>query len=82
MNSKKEGEYIRTNECVNKSIAGRTHDEWVDENKEKVIQYKKKYKNNNKEKIKEQNKIYREENKEQLTQKRRLKKEEVKILNK
>ena len=40
---KKEGEYIRNNECVNKEIAGRTQQEWIKENIDKVKEYHKKY---------------------------------------
>ena len=40
---KKESEYIKANECVNKRIEGRTHNEWVDKNKDKLKQYFKDY---------------------------------------
>ena len=34
---RREGHYIRENECVNKLIAGRTKKEYKSENKEKLI---------------------------------------------
>jgi len=51
--TKKEGEYIRNNNCVNKFIAGRTKKEWREKNKEKIKDYYKEYRENNKSKIKE-----------------------------
>jgi len=59
-----EGQYIRDMECVNKNIAGRTHKEWYDENKDyfkiynqdnkdKLIEYARQYRLNNKDKIKQ-----------------------------
>jgi hypothetical protein len=33
--NKREGHYIRTLECVNKLVAGRTKKEWREDNKEK-----------------------------------------------
>ena len=33
---RKEGEYIKNNECVNKYVAGRTKKEWNLDNKEKI----------------------------------------------
>tara|TARA_R100000951_G_scaffold111389_1_gene110351 strand:+ start:1021 stop:1482 length:462 start_codon:yes stop_codon:yes gene_type:complete len=38
---KKEGEYIRTNKCLNKVIPGRTQKEYVEEHKEEIDEYKK-----------------------------------------
>ena len=52
--NKKEGEYIKNNDCVNKFIPGRTHKEWIEDNKEKVLEYYKNYREENKDKIKEQ----------------------------
>jgi gas vesicle protein len=42
----REGYYIRTLECVNKQIAGRTKKEWDENNKEKIKEYYKEYKEN------------------------------------
>ena len=59
---KKEGEYIRNNNCVNKCVAGRTHNESV-----------KNYYENNKEKILDYHKVYRTENKEEIKIKKSIK---------
>ena len=53
--NKKEGEYIRNNNCVNRCVAGRTNDE-----------YGKEYRKNNKEKYIEQYKNYYEDNKKHI----------------
>jgi len=55
----REGHYIRTLDCVNKVIAGRTDKEYYVDNKEKIIDRAKKYFSDNKEKVME----YREGNK-------------------
>ena len=80
---KREGEVIRSLECVNKTIPGRTIEEWREEhkeemsiylkqyredNKEKIAGYKKKYDEANKEKIAERGKQYAEENKEKIAE--------------
>ena len=52
--TKKEGEYIRNNDCVNKCIAGRTDKEYKKEYYEEKYKFQKqKYYQENKEKIKE-----------------------------
>lgn len=61
---KKEGEYIRANECVNFRIAGRTKQEYMNDTKEQKKQYdkiyKKQYSEKHKEELKEKDKIYRQ----------------------
>lgn len=72
--NKREGEIIRSRECVNKAIAGRSKKEWYEENKEELLEkmkqyntehreekivYLKQYYQNNKEKFKK----YSEDNK-------------------
>jgi hypothetical protein len=57
---KREGEFIKQLNCVNKRIAGRTEKEYRDNNKDKVRGYKKEYYQYNKDKIKD----YREANKD------------------
>ena len=66
--NKREGELIRIHKTnlVNVYIAGRTNQEYYQENKERITEVKKKYNENNKEKIKEDNKIYREANKDKV----------------
>lgn len=56
---KKEGEYIKNNECINNRIAGRTGKEWYYDNQE----HKKQYYESNKEKLKEYQKQYYQNNK-------------------
>jgi len=83
---KKEGEHIRTNNCCNKYIAGRTHKQYYEDNKEqqdeqhkqyyeinkeKIKEYVKEYYETNKEKIKEQNKEHYEANKKQKQKQRK-----------
>lgn len=57
---REEGLLIRTMNCVNKCIAGRSAKQYREDNKEKKKQYDRKYYNDNKEKIKKykQQKIY------------------------
>jgi hypothetical protein len=50
---KKEGEYIRNNDCVNKKIPCRTKKEYYEDNKEEKKKIASKYREDNKEKIKE-----------------------------
>ena len=59
---KKEGEYIRKLDCVNKHIAGRTDKEYRIDNKEKIANNKQQYYNTNKDVILNKNAIYRIEN--------------------
>jgi hypothetical protein len=77
---KKEGEYIKANECVNKYVAGRTDKEWREDNREYLLNYdrerskkrdkqkekerKDTYRKNNPERVKESQKKWGEQNKE------------------
>ena len=80
---KKESEYIKANECVNKCIPGRTQHEWYVDNIEKIKQYNidnaekiknasKQYKLINAEKLKIQVKTYYENNKEKINKQRKI----------
>ena len=60
--TKKEGEYIRANKCINKVIPGRTQKEWLRDNSDKVKQTYKEYRIDNKDKYKEYNKQHYIEN--------------------
>ena len=40
----REGHYIRTNDCVNKNVAGRTQAEWYVDNRETILQKQNTYK--------------------------------------
>tara|TARA_R110000796_G_scaffold60433_1_gene139818 strand:- start:211 stop:867 length:657 start_codon:yes stop_codon:yes gene_type:complete len=61
---KKEGEYIRNLDCVNKQIAGRTLNEYRIDNKDKLNDDAKVYYINNKVKVDEYKKQYNKNNKE------------------
>jgi hypothetical protein len=85
----REGMHIKQNDCVNKSLPGRTHDEKLEKikeitklyrevNKEKIKEINKLYREVNKEKIKKSVKLYKEENKEQINEYLKLYKEENK----
>tara|TARA_R110002167_G_scaffold75435_2_gene210507 strand:- start:268 stop:849 length:582 start_codon:yes stop_codon:yes gene_type:complete len=76
---KKEGEYIRKIDCVNKVIIGRTNKEWYIDNKEKKTEQTKIYRENNKEKISEKTKAYRLANLEKVREQER---EQYKAKNK
>lgn len=66
--TRKEGEHIRANDCVNKIIAGRTLKEYYIDNKDKIKQQEKKYRLDNKDIIKERKKQYRLKNKDKKKQ--------------
>ena len=63
---KKEGEYIRNLDCVNKQIAGRTGKEWREDNKNKLTINKKEDYEKNKSHNLEKAKLYRENNPEKI----------------
>ena len=69
----REGYYIRTLECVNKIIVGRTKKEYREEHKEHAKEYQKiyskTYRQENQEVLSEKSKQYYQENKEKLIDK-------------
>ena len=65
----REGYYIRERGSLNKLIAGRTHQEWNEENKEHIKSYKKQYHKDNQESINVKLKKYYKDNKESINQK-------------
>ena len=67
---RKEGEFQRSMECVNKWIAGRTRKEWVKQNPVKIKAYREKYKDT----ANAQKKIYYKLNKVKILEQQRLKK--------
>ena len=82
--NKKEGEYIRKLDCINKQVAGRTEKEYYENHKEFIKEYHKKnyeknkesykeYRENNKETKKEYQKEYQQKNKEIINEKRKKK---------
>lgn len=66
--NRREGFWIRELKCINKVVAGRTIEEYRDDNKDKIKEQTKEYKKQNKDKIKEKNKQYREDNKDKTKQ--------------
>ena len=66
---KREGEIIRSLDCVNKRIEGRTRNEWYEDNKEHISEYRKQYREDNKEKIKAKAKQHYETHKEEINAK-------------
>jgi hypothetical protein len=64
----REGHYIRTMDCVNKNIAGRTDKQYYQDNKERILQQTKQYQQYNKEQIKQLKKQYYQDNKERILQ--------------
>lgn len=87
--SKKEGEYIRLLNCVNRKIQGRTKKEYYEDNKERRhnnyinnIEKIKEYRFINKDRRSEYNKQYRQDNLKQISerqQKQRQEKNKIKI---
>lgn len=82
----KEGDYIKKIDCINKNIAGRNrkkryqeektkilekNKKWKENNIEKYKKYQNNYKELNREKIREYKKKYRENNKEKIAEKKR-----------
>ena len=70
---KREGEVIRSLDCVNKHIAGRTKKEYREDNKEHISEYFKQYCENNKQEKMEYDKQYYENNKERIKAKKKEK---------
>ena len=66
---KKEGEYIRKMDCVNKNIAGRKWKEYKKDNKEKIRERHKQYREDNKEELREKRREYHKKNKTKIREK-------------
>ena len=62
----REGHYIKTLQCVNKNVAGRTATEYRIDNQKHHDEYQRDYKEEHKAEIKEQNKQYRLANQEKI----------------
>ena len=62
--TKREGQVIREIGTLNKMIPGRTQKEYQEDNKDKLLEYRRKYKEDNKDKIKEYNEINKDKIKE------------------
>jgi alpha-galactosidase/6-phospho-beta-glucosidase family protein len=61
---KREGEIIRSLDCVNRAIAGRTRKEYREDNKERIREKDRQYRQNNKEKDKARKQKWKEDNPE------------------
>ena len=66
--------YIENNICVNNNIPNRTHAEWREANREKLLEYQVEYYKANKEKIAEYNAEYKKVNKVEISQYRKANK--------
>ena len=66
---KQEGFHIKSNDCVNKLVNGRTRHDWYKDNKDVIQDKQRQYAMNHKEHIKEYKKKYVEEHKDELTRK-------------
>ena len=78
--NRREGEFIRKNNCVNKIIDGRTDVEYRNDNKQKIkeyndtnrehiLEYQKEWRVKNKDKINENQKLYYQDNKDKINEK-------------
>ena len=65
----KESHYIKTLECVNRVVLGRTKQEYNTENKLQIKEHKKQYYEENKDKIRARDKQYYEKNKQIILEK-------------
>ena len=83
LRKEREAYYIKTFECVNKTIPARTlqeyRKEYQEKNKEKNAEYQKEYREKNKEKNAEYTKEYQEKNKEKIAEKRKAYQEKNKV---
>ena len=68
---KREGFHIKNNECINRCVAGRTIEEWKEDNKEHYTQMRKQYSESNKDYIKQKSKDYYENDKKNINEKRK-----------
>ena len=75
----REGHYIRTIDCVNKCIAGRTHKEYYQENKTIIAEKYKAYCDTHKTEIAEQRKAFREKNKIEIAERHKVYREDNKV---
>jgi hypothetical protein len=87
---KREGEVIKSNECVNKYIAGRSKTEWYLDNRERLLEKGKKYDQERREdkkkylrqyytENKEKAKLYRKENREKINAQRKERRKKKRV---
>ena len=65
---KREGQHIQSIDCINKQVAGRPREKWVEDNKEHLQDYKNKWYKEHMELCKERAKKFKEDNKEHCKQ--------------
>lgn len=75
---KREGEIIRSRNCVNKRVAGRSKDEYYQENRDILLEKVKQYYQENKEEKSTYNKEYAKQNKDKI----RVQRKEYRLKNK
>ena len=63
---RKEGEYVRITQCLNKVIPGRTIQQWCADNKDKLREYIKMYTQMNKLELLEKKRAYRQVNRDHI----------------
>ena len=68
---RKEGEYIRKIDCLNKKIAGRTFKEYYQDNKEEILEKHKQHYQDNRDERLEKNKQYYKDNRDERLEKNR-----------
>ena len=69
---KREGEIIRLIGNINKRIEGRTHNEYIQNNREKIAEYKKQHYRDNREKIAEYQKEYYKDNLDKILERNKV----------
>ena len=79
---KREGEFIRSMDCVNKRVAGRTKQEYLEDTKEYRKKWGEEYYEINKDKIKIKKREYYEANQDKIKEYNKENKEKMKIKNK
>ena len=63
-----EAKYQRENKCVNKQIAGRTHSQYRQDNRDKILEQRKEYREANRDKISECQKEYKQANRDKISE--------------
>tara|TARA_R110002012_G_scaffold15393_2_gene61466 strand:- start:87 stop:686 length:600 start_codon:yes stop_codon:yes gene_type:complete len=61
--------YIENNDCVNKSIPGRTRKEYYKDNQEKIVLYSREYKEKNREEVNRKAREFKEKHRDEIRRK-------------
>lgn len=75
----REGYYIRTIDCVNKRVEGRTTKEYHEVNKEKIAEYHKEWRKENHDEVLEKGKAYYDANKTEILSKLKTYRDTIKV---